>query len=310
MHRRAFSIGLLAGACTPLGGSNTDEDEPRTATPGGDDAALRLLVIAEWSGMFHSTSLAVYDDGLLDFRFPEEDGEGPFGPTYRRAYRVATAPPDFLEALRSGLASKAFRRAKPHYHEDGVMDGGALTMAGIDSERRIIIVNDPQGLPPTLDRLREALRTTAKIVEEMGHDPFESPHAPPRGRMLLVHDHSREQEDDALSLTVFEHGDIELRTTYDGSRAAHRKRDYPTPRSTVRRLDEMRLLLLREGVEALRASSVPREYKGGALGEVDSHWLTMAGPEGRFHVRSDKPVPTELRQVLDLSAEIAADYLP
>lgn len=86
--------------------------------------------------------------------------------------------------------------------------------------------------------------------------------------------------------------------------------DYPTPRSTVRRLDRLRFELLRDGVEALRASSIAREHRAKGVRDLDDHRLAMAGPDGRFTVRTDQAVPDELQRVLDLSAEIAADHLP
>ena len=302
--------GMLAGACAPRGGGKTDEDEARTAAPGDGAAERRLLAIAEWSGMYHSTSLAVYDSGLLDRRFPVEDGEGPFGPTYRREYRVGMATPDVLDALRRDLASKDVLAADPHYHEAGVMDGGSLTLAVPQSDRRIVVVNDPTALPPALSRLGESLQAMARLVEQMGYDPFDHRLAPPPGRMLLVHETWRQAQDDAYVLTLFEHGDIELRKTSDGSDSAHRRRDYQTPRSTVRALDPLRYELLRDAAEALKSSAVPRVHEAGSREGVDRHWLALGGPDGRFEARTDEPLPSELQRVLDVSSEIAADYLP
>lgn len=278
VHRRLFVLAFAAVACAPTGGTH----EKPAPSPGTSASTARLppgnplLAIGNWSAPVAGWDqwLAVYEDGLLELRSFEDAAraDNPFAQELR--IRVLRLPPADLEPLRASLADAGFESAEPYYHEPGVHDGGALTIADMSTHhRRVIVVNDPPGLPKAVASAQGALDALAKTALAKGSDGF----APGPDRIELFYLFSRDEE--SLALTVYEHGRIELRTTYTSNDKAHDADDYPTPYAVTGQAN-------RDDLNALRAalSALPTEPPEVEPKEATSDLLIVGSATREFRV--------------------------
>lgn len=288
MHRRFFVLALIATACAPTkpAGEETPPDPPaRRAEPGKP-----LLAIAEWSAPVAGWSqrLAVYEDGLLEMRSFEEapQADNPLGQELQ--VRVLRVPPAELAPLRGALADSGFEKAEPYYREEGVHDGGSLTIADMATHRRrVIVINSPSGVPGPVTKAQSALDGLAKTVKDKGTDGF----APGPDRIEFIAMVGRHNEN--LELTVFAGGLLELRTTYTADEKAHAASDYPTPHAVTGQARPGDLDALRSTLTALPATP-PTIKQANRSGDM----LFVGSTAREFQVPS-KPPP-------EVSAVIAA----
>lgn len=274
MHRRFFVLALAAVACAPTGGTpektapSSPPDAPTakfaparpkpTLTPAPPKPTLApgnpLLAIGNWSAPVAGWDqwLAVYDDGLVELRSFENSPQpaNPFAQELR--IRVLRVPPAELETLRASLSNPRFKSAKPDYHERGVLDGGALTIADMSTHhRRVIVVNTPPRLPKAVASAKDALNDLVKEARDNGKDGF----APGPDRIELFYMFTQGEETRAL--TVYEHGRLELRTTYTSNAEAHEAADYPTPYAITGQAEPADLEALRSALSELPTKPPP-----------------------------------------------------
>lgn len=302
VRRRWFLAGATALGCT--GTKPSDLERKRdTANPvaGKFRVSIRspLVAIAQWTSMMARSSVAVYMDGLVDYRWTEFVEDEKFG-RYVDHFRVGLAEPSEMPALHKSLASPTFLSAKRDYHEDGVHDGGAVTISEPMSGRRIIVVNDPADLPQSVGSVVKDLRGIAMRVKAGGADPFTK--IPGRGRMLLVHEFlSPEQR--SFVFTVFESGRLELRLTADPNDPADEATDFPTPRSVALEAEDATLEPLRQAVAALEGTSLVDADLRGKRGSTER--LRIGGPRPEIEVPVGFAVPKVLQRVIDESHAVA-----
>lgn len=306
--------GLSAAACTSTSPRDpksktaapvTSQHETGTAAAAAvlrDPLEDKLLVVAEWSSMMSGSSVAVYADGLIDRRWTELVEERPRW-RYEDKYRVAMAKPDDIFGLKRDLQASGFLDAEPSYHEDGVLDGGAITISDGASARRVIVVNEPKKLPGELRRLSKQLYAFARFAERVGEDPFDT--KLPSGRMSLVHEFKTASEQ-VYVFTVFESGVLELRLIYDPDQAAHNAPDHPTPRSVVVQVDPRQLEPLSRALEGLRAKTLTAEELRGAPDEPTER-LWLRGPNREITAPVGSKAPPLVQRVLEESQALRSE---
>jgi len=219
-------LALFSTACAPH-----HEPEPASqpaSPPAATATSDALVVLGSWSAMISGQEIAVYDNGLVMVQWSDhEPAPEPFG---RFVHHVAVhrVAPEQVNEVRKLVSSEAFGRARSAYHEEGVMDGGALVVGGHRvSDRRITIVNRPADLPPELRAIEVVLDELAEATKTQGQPAF----APGPDRVVALWRFARGE--DSKQLTVFASGVLELRTLHTSSMTAHASDDYPTPHAVT-----------------------------------------------------------------------------
>ncbi len=244
--------------------------------------------------------LAVYEDGLLEMRWSELVDDPKRGFAREHHQLTMRVPATRLDALRTALASTEFAAAEPHYNEEGVLDGGALTIADMATHhRRVIVVNEPADLPAPVARAEAMLWELHELVRKKGERAFAVDAA---DRLLVVYSHPHGE--DSRQLTVFANGSLELRTTYTSSDKAHAERDYPTPRSVTSLATEEEFAALTDAIAGMPS---PQHRPGEANRRYGD--VTLRIGVGEFPVPLDNP-PAELARLLAAADSIASRLTP
>ncbi len=299
MHRRFFVLALSAIACAPTVVTHEETAPstqpapakptltPTSATPMPTPAPPKptlapgypLLAIGNWSAAVVGWDqwLAVYDDGLVELRSFEDSAIPGNQFAQQLRIRVLRVPPAELETLRASLSNPRFKSAKPHYRERGVLDGGALTIADMSTHhRRVIVVNTPPRMPKAVASARNALNNLVEEARDNGKDGF----APGPDRIELFYMFTQGEEHRAL--TVYEHGRLELRTTYTSNAEAHEAADYPTPYAITGQADPADLEALHSALSELPTKPPPIGF-GGATSDL----LIVGSATREFRVAKD-----------------------
>lgn len=308
MKRRLFLLGALALGCTPTKSGEAEPEEeppqPEGETPLRPDpfgSRNPQLVVAEWTSMMTGSSIALYSDGLIDHRWTEFVEDGAFG-EYIEHFRVAMADPSDMMMLHKTFAPHRFVRLEPSYHEDGVLDGGAVTLSHYASGRRITVVNEPADLPSSLGFAIGDLERLAARAKNRGADPFTS--VPGPGRMLLVHEFQA-HADRSFVFTVFESGHAELRLIADPNGPADDAHDQRTPQSRVTRVDAQSLGTLRQAIGHLQKNPPSEADLRGKRGAIER--LRLRNPKREIVVPVGFSPPKTVERVIEESRALAGE---
>lgn len=251
-------------------------------------AAVHPLVIADSGSPVSGSSseLTVYDDGWA--LLAQTPGMFMAEADYEHTERTYRVPMTQVDALRDLLAGREFVKADSHYHEEGVLDGGATTFVGGDPLRRIVVVNRPP-LPSTLQRLSDTLWDLTRTTRDEGRDPFEDTGLPTRARIVLRYDYGSPGGDDGADrVTVFDDGLVEYRHT--AAAKVPRRGDYPTPTAITRRLGRARLASIRARATDPAVARVDFLGRERSDKPAASHHFTVRGKVAlRFGVRELEP---------------------
>ncbi len=288
MYRRFLLLALVATACAPTKSAEEalSDPPPRRAEPGRP-----LLAIATWSAPVAGWTqwLAVYDDGLLELRSFEEAPEPSTLFARELRVRVLRVAPAELAPLKAALSDTDVEHAGSYYREDGVLDGGALTIADMATHhRRVTVVNRPSGLPSPVSTAEGVLVRLAEMAKDRGADGF----APGPDRIELIAMIERGEE--SIELTIFENGLLERRTTYTSSERAHAAADYPTPDAVTGQAHAGDLDALRASLSTLPAA--PPNVAGAAR---TGDRLFVGSASREFHVPLEPS-----RQMLAVSSSL------
>jgi hypothetical protein len=258
-----------------------DEAEPAVATP--------LLLVAEFSAPVSGggATISVYDDGRAFMR----GGDGFGSPSRSWAGRVTAGE---LATLQRALASAAYGKSDSHYHEDGVMDGGAVVLADPISERKIVVVNDPP-LPTELGEVHRFARELYRKLRDTGKDPFD-PHTPGELRMFAFHRQWWTENWQSFDFVVYADGKLELCKTNGEDRwGPNDESRYPACRVLtvpLERLAPLQDLLVRDGLDREPAPNLETEGKS-------VHVLQLRGFSDWLRFADNAATSTDLRAVLD-----------
>ncbi len=310
-----FVVAVCLAACTPATRTEPASGEPPAPAPvdpgrpqlpaeapddgsdGRHAVGTPLLLVAQYSAPVSGggAMLMVYDDGRAFMR----GGDGMGEPSRSWVSRVT---PGELATLQRALASAAYRKAEPHYHEDGVMDGGSVLLADPISTRKIVVVNDPH-LPAELDEVHRFANALHRTLRESGQDPFD-PRTPTELRMLAFHRQWWTDDYESFDFVVYADGKLELcKTNGDDRWGPNDESRYPACRvRTVptERLATLERLVAKEGLARAPTPSLDTEGK-------TVHILQLRGFSDWLRFDDEASVSADQQAVVDELVALRAE---
>lgn len=313
LSRRTLMFGL-AGAglfgCTGSGPREPDDRQaalsaspnaPAPPCPLADGPAPELVFLSALSGLYGSTTLTIYGDGLATkARYDVGRGRTP----QVLLTRLAAAE---VRALRDLVEGPEFLTVGPRYAQPKVKDGGLHILVG--GPRRITIHSDPPDLPDVLRRAVVTVDRLREVLDAAGTDAFSA--SEPR---ILVQSHrglygARSFSDE---LTVFANGVLDYRVTQgDSPFIADEDTAYPIVR--LERLATDTLLDLRLAlVNPLLAvapsfSDAPPYVRGSTIVAGTTHTIQARAPH-LFWIDVGAETPLAVRPVVAALARLRARF--